>query len=194
MNRPLRQLPAMIFGFVMGATVSAMAGGPAPSTAVSMLLLQAQDEINAITSLAHYVPDPNLRARLESRANRAEAAVDQALVQSGHIGGRPPGGPIHGHVVVVTSDAEMASILYAIGQANFSADRLAVLRSATQGRPFTAAQVGQLIDAMTFSDEQVQAGAMLYPQVVDPQNWFTVYSHLTFSSDRAELSGLTDGR
>ena len=46
---------------------------------------------------------------------------------------------------------------------------MAVLRSATQGRPFTAAQVGQLIDAMTFSDEQVQTGAMLYPLVVDPQ-------------------------
>lgn len=192
MSRPLRQFPAILFGFALGSiTATAIAANPAPRDAVSMLLLQAQDEIHALSTLARAVPDPNVRGRLMFRSDRAEAAIDQALLQAGQIG-RPQGPPPV--VIRVTAEPEMQSMLSAIAAAPFSDDKLAILGSATAGRAFTVAQVGRFIDAMTFSDEQVQAGIMLYPQVVDPQNWYTIYAHLTFSSDREELAAATDRR
>ncbi|MEM9002124.1 MAG: DUF4476 domain-containing protein [Cyanobacteria bacterium P01_F01_bin.86] len=52
---------------------------------------------------------------------------------------------------------------------------------------FTAAQASQIVSAMSFSQEEVQAAVMLYPRVVDLNNWFVVEQALSFEFDRQEL-------
>ncbi|MBE7386147.1 MAG: DUF4476 domain-containing protein [Leptolyngbya sp. SIO1E4] len=52
---------------------------------------------------------------------------------------------------------------------------------------FTAAQASQIVETMRFSDEEVQAAVMLYPRVVDLNNWFVVEQAITFDTARQEL-------
>lgn len=40
---------------------------------------------------------------------------------------------------------------------------------------------------MSFPSEEVQAAVMLYPRVVDLNNWFVVEQALSFSFDRQKL-------
>ena len=52
---------------------------------------------------------------------------------------------------------------------------------------FTAAQAKQIVEKMGFSSEEVQVAVMLYPRLVDLNNWFIVEQALTFRSSRQEL-------
>ncbi|HMV68204.1 MAG TPA: DUF4476 domain-containing protein [Myxococcota bacterium] len=186
-----RQLPTLFAGMILGLTLAgelALATQPAPRDAVVQLLVQADDEVAAIDRIAREVYDPNVRDRLLYRVRRLDAAIDESLVQLGRAP-RPPG-----VAVVVTSEPELMGILAAVQNEAFSSGKLAVLASAAAGRPFTASQAGRLMDAFTFDDDKVEAGALLYPLVVDPQNWYTAYAHLTFDSSKADLRARTEGR
>lgn len=86
-----------------------------------------------------------------------------------------------------TTQADLANIRRAIDGASFRDDKLATLRSASRDRWFTCAQVITLMGEFSFGKDQVEAAAMLHPNVVDPNNWFSVYAALTFDKDRRDL-------
>lgn len=88
---------------------------------------------------------------------------------------------------VVTTPAELAGILRALEGTSFDKDRLPVLRSAVRDRAFTTDQVKTLLGTFDFSKNQVDAAILLHPQVVDPQNWYSVYEVFTFESDKRRL-------
>lgn len=90
------------------------------------------------------------------------------------------------------SDAELADILRAIDAASFSDGKIAVLDSAARDRAFRVAQVVRILDAFSFGSDKVEAGARLYPQVIDPQDWYRVYEALDFTSDREALKARTE--
>lgn len=75
----------------------------------------------------------------------------------------------------------------AIEEESFDDEKLAVLREAARHNVFLVDQAIQLIELFTFSDGKVEAGVILYPQVIDPENWFRVYGAYTFDSDKEEL-------
>lgn len=52
---------------------------------------------------------------------------------------------------------------------------------------FTAAQASQIVGMMRFPNEEVDAAVMLYPRVVDRENWFMVEQAMSFESSRREL-------
>lgn len=190
--RNARTLVSFVAGFSVATALSAgvaTADAPAPREAVVTMLVQAQDELQALDRLSREVIDPNLRDRLIFRAARADAAIDESLRQIGRSPARPPVRP----AIPVTNDAEFGMILGAVQRASFSDDKLHVLSSAARGRYFTTMQVAQVMGAFSFSSDKVDAASMLYPSVVDPQNWFLIYDHLTFSSDREELARRTGG-
>ena len=80
-----------------------------------------------------------------------------------------------------------ASLLAAVDRTPFADEKLAVLGSISRGRSFTVYQVVQLVNEMPFADTKVEAAVMLYPLVVDVQNWYLVYDTIPFSSSRDEL-------
>jgi hypothetical protein len=185
---------ALLAGIILGATLTgdlAVATTPPPRDSVAYMLVQADDEAAALDRLAREVIDPNLRDRLLFRISRLDAALDEALFQMGRAT-RPAPPPVV--VVRTTSEPELLAILGAIQNEPFGDGKMAVMSSAISGRPFTASQAGRIMDAFTFDDDKVEAAAMLYPLVVDLQNWYTVYGHLTFSSSKDELRARTDGR
>ena len=85
------------------------------------------------------------------------------------------------------SNARFKSLLAAIKNESFDKDQLNILRDAMQQGWVTSNQVGQIIDIFSFAGSKVQAGTICYPRVVDKGNFYTVYSHLTFSSSKDEL-------
>lgn len=91
----------------------------------------------------------------------------------------PPPMPVNG--------AELNGIITALNDAAFSREKLAILRSASASRWFTVDQVVRIMHTFDFGRDKVEAAAMLHEAVVDRENWYQVYSALTFGSDQRKL-------
>lgn len=175
----LKSAPTVILSFLLGAVFSF---GAAEATGhyrqLDRLLDEVHEDIEDVEALLPGVPTHTRRAMyrelsdLEGSVLELEAAIERI---------HGPTGP------VAVSPEEFSRIRSAVAAESFSDDQLAVLRSASQGRRFTSAQVSTLMRQFSFSDDRIEAAVMLYPRVADPQNWYTVYDALTFSSDKEEL-------
>lgn len=175
-------------GFVLGLSVAsglALAGAPVLD-AVAAHLTNARQASYDLDHLATQVQDRELRTQLRQATRRLDAELGalEGLVLATQT--RPPAPPPE-PVVYVTGPEDFAAIHAAVSDAPFEDGKLQILADAAVGRWFTVAQVITLIDAFPFSNGKVTAAASLYPQVVDPENWFQVYGKLTFDSDKQEL-------
>ena len=70
---------------------------------------------------------------------------------------------------------------------SFSDGKLSVISGAGLHRWFEVRQVMRLMGLMTFGKDMIEVGALLYPRTVNPQDWYQVYSVLTFDSDKQAL-------
>ena len=86
-------------------------------------------------------------------------------------------------------DQAFGSLLKAVDDAPFSDDQLGILKIAASGY-FTCAQVGELIDQISFSADKVEAVQILRPHIVDPENAYTLNEHLSFSDDRRKVMAM----
>ena len=174
-----KSAPTVILSFLLGAVFSF---GAAEATShyrqLDRLLEEVHEDIDDVQALLPTVPSHSRRALARELVDLEGSALElQAAIDS-----------IHGPAVpVAVSPEEFSRIRRAVAAESFADDQLAVLRSASQGRRFTTAQVSAVMELFSFSDDKVDAAAMLYPQVVDPHNWYTVYDALTFSSDKDML-------
>lgn len=184
-----RRFPTFVAGLVFGLSLSAgaaLAGSPFEMAARS--LRAAADDQAQIQALAVQVREPSVRDQLmiaSSRLARHLADTRGAL----RAEARPPvpQGP------VAMSEGEFSQILCAVRDESFSDDKMAMLRDASRGRAFTTDQVIRMIEPFPFSDDKVDAAALLFSQVVDPWNWYHIYGALTFSSDKDDLRRRTTG-
>ncbi len=85
------------------------------------------------------------------------------------------------------SRAPMDGLRAAIEGESFGDGKVAVLRAAAAGNWFTTDQVIELLPLFAFSDDRVEAAVVLYPRVLDPENWFRVYGAFDFDSDKDEV-------
>lgn len=93
-------------------------------------------------------------------------------------------------VVYAMDEARLANLLRAVDGEPFSDDKLDLLRLGTREQYVTIAQVGRMMDAMTFPDDKVEVARMLQPWVLDPENAWQLNEHLTFSSSKSEVQRL----
>ena len=91
------------------------------------------------------------------------------------------------HQKSAMTSSQFQSLLSAIKNESFDKGQLNVLKDAMQHKWVTSKQVGKIIDIFSFAGSKVQAGTICYPRVVDKDNFYTVYSHLTFSGSKDEL-------
>lgn len=184
-----RSVPSFVAGVVFGLSLSAsvaFAGGPFDSVLRS--LRGAADEATQIQTIAYQVRDPYVRDQLVQSSGRLTQRLADARGALRNEAAPPaPRGP------VATPEFDFGQVLGAMSREPFSDDKFAVLRDASRGRFFTTDQVIRLMEQFPFSSYKVDAAAMLYPQVVDPWNWYNAYSALTFSSDKATLRSRTGG-
>ncbi len=76
------------------------------------------------------------------------------------------------------------NLVHSIKRANFKADKLSRIKAAARSNHFTSRQVKELMQALDFDNDRVEAACALYPRVIDHNNWFMVFDALAFSSNR----------
>ncbi|MFP4597686.1 MAG: DUF4476 domain-containing protein [Persicimonas sp.] len=89
--------------------------------------------------------------------------------------------------VEAMSDADFYALLESIKAESFSSGRMRVVEHAVKYHYFSSAQVRQIVEVMTFGSNRVEVAVLLYPEVVDPANFYQVFSAFTFESNKREV-------
>lgn len=142
---------------------------------------------------------------IEELTDHAQMLADQLGAMALHVGDRggerPPGtvviiqepAPPPVEVVIIDdgpiacSSSDFAQLLRAVGNESFPDNKMTVVRDAARHRWFTVGQVIRLMETQTFSSGKVDLAVDLHRRTVDVENWYQVYSTLTFSGDKDEL-------
>jgi hypothetical protein len=87
------------------------------------------------------------------------------------------------------SPEAFSRLVAAVRSASFDDDKVAVIREAVQSSNnyVTSAQTGSLMDLISFDESRIEAAVACWPHLTDPQNSFSIYSHLNFDSSKDEL-------
>jgi hypothetical protein len=83
--------------------------------------------------------------------------------------------------------AAFATLRGAIQTESFSDGKLTVLRTALADHRLSVQQASQLLPLFDFSSDRVEAAVAIYPRLVDPENFFQLYSAFDFESDKEEV-------
>ena len=87
--------------------------------------------------------------------------------------------------------ADFAALLSLVEEQGFSSDKLGAISAAIDGGVwFTCAQVGQLVDLLSMSQDKVQVVALARGRLVDPNNGFSLLRRFSFSSDKERVRDL----
>lgn len=92
----------------------------------------------------------------------------------------------HDHVEAM-SDREFSRFVAQIQAENFSSDRLQLVQVAAAGNYFTSSQVTAVVHLMTFGSNRVDAAVLLYPRVVDQDDFYQVFAAFTFDSNKRKV-------
>jgi len=90
----------------------------------------------------------------------------------------PPPGP------TIMDPAAFSQLQAAIDEESFSDGKLKVLREAIAAQRIDVDQAAQLLPLFDFSSDRVEACVLLYPALVDPQDFYRLYSSFDFDSDK----------
>lgn len=86
-----------------------------------------------------------------------------------------------------------SSFLYTVKAAPFKSDKMSLIETAVRTSVFTAKQCRRLADLNTFDDDKIEMLQMLYPRVIDKQNFFMVIESLTFISSKDKINDFIKG-
>ncbi len=78
-------------------------------------------------------------------------------------------------------------LLAALEEASFSDEKYAIVKEAASKNYFKSEQVLKILKKFSFESDRLKVAKLLYPRVVDPENFFVVYEAFTFSSSKEEL-------
>jgi hypothetical protein len=130
------------------------------------------------------------KAREElDEARRALAQAPLAYSQPYPQQPQPPSPPPTPSVQPIP-DYQLQQLVRAVGAESFSSDKLRVVEDAARYHYFTVAQVSQVLNLFSFSDDRMQAVRMLWPRVLDRENGHRLYGAFKFSSEKEELRGV----
>lgn len=85
------------------------------------------------------------------------------------------------------SAPEFQRFLSEVKKASFSQGKLEVVKDVAARHYFTTEQIIATMKVISFSDAKVETAAAMHPHVVDPQNFYQVYSQLPFEEDKQAL-------
>jgi hypothetical protein len=82
------------------------------------------------------------------------------------------------------------SLAAQVSDASFSSEKLDTISSAASTNTFTAAQVARLLGEISMSGDQLEALAVLAPQLEDPNNAAPIVAVFSFSSDQKKAAAM----
>ncbi|WP_300600191.1 DUF4476 domain-containing protein [Niabella sp.] len=84
-------------------------------------------------------------------------------------------------------DADANALAAAIGSKVFDNDKEAILRAGTKYNSFTTAQVRQWISSFSFGSNKLKMAKLVFPQVLDKQNYHQLRDSFTFLGEQTEF-------
>ena len=85
------------------------------------------------------------------------------------------------------TDPEFSRFYSQLQRTTFASSKKDLVTDVMAGASVTSDQVARVMGLFTFSSDKIAVAAIMYPSVVDPHNFYAVYSELTFESDRKKL-------
>lgn len=154
-----------------GAKDKLVPGAKSAATAKQMAadLREALDLVNTL-------PKGKTRDRLELLLRRAQDKADDIKSDMAALAAAAKPAAV--------SEADFAKILAGLKAQTFDKDKVPFVENLGKSRHYTCAQVGALLKVFSFDDGRGKAAVALYPQILDPENFFTVLEVFTFDSGR----------
>jgi hypothetical protein len=90
--------------------------------------------------------------------------------------------------VIVMNDATFRHFKKTVEEESFSSNKMELLENQLNVHYFTAHQIAELVDVLSFDSDQLKFAKMAYVRTADPQNYFSVVEKLKFSSSKKELN------
>jgi hypothetical protein len=92
------------------------------------------------------------------------------------------------HVLVPMSDSDFELLCASIRSKHFDSSRLQVARQALGTNYFTAYQIREIMQLLTFESSRLELAKQAYHRVVDKERYYLVYDAFTFESSIDELN------
>ena len=89
----------------------------------------------------------------------------------------------------IMSESSLATIVRNVRREVYSESRLSYMQRAVEGRELRCSQLASLLGLLTFSDDRIALVEKIGSQVVDAENYPTLYRYFPFESDRTALVG-----
>nr|WP_320057408.1 DUF4476 domain-containing protein [uncultured Bacteroides sp.] len=93
----------------------------------------------------------------------------------------------------VMDNNTFSSFLSAVKAAPFKSDKMDLIETAVQTSAFTIQQCKRLVELNTFDDEKIEMIQLLYPRIVDKQNFFMLLESLSFISSKDKINDFIKG-
>jgi len=82
---------------------------------------------------------------------------------------------------------DLARFLEELDDATFSDAKAAMITEFARSNWFTTTQAGMILEEVPFGTDMVDAAVAMYPHLIDPENTYRLYEHITFDDDRELL-------
>ena len=175
----------------LGASVSATAQTPARPLAadveVRAELTALRVDLAALEGLLEGTVPAAERARVLPRMAALRARLDAVLARLVDTRGPITDGPPSGLAALPMAEDTFERLEATLRKTPRGGARQALIADAARGNRFSARQVRQLLDHLSFTDEKLQAVRVLAPRLSDPENGFELSPAFRLDADRAAL-------
>lgn len=86
------------------------------------------------------------------------------------------------------SATSFAQLKRTIGDQSFDQTRVNIAKQAIKDNAFTAAQVKEVLELLSFEDSKLELAKLMYPVTTDRSNFIIVYDVFSFSSSKDKLA------
>lgn len=143
---------------------------------------ELSDGLQRVDRATNQLRDRKVQKKLQRMIDDAQARAAEYLsnYDDGYGGG-------YDTSYQAISGSDLEKIVSRVLDASFADDQLDLVKSASKVNHFTVDQVVALMKACTFEDTKIEVAVLLYPRIVDPNNWYLVNDGFTFSSSKKTL-------
>jgi DNA-binding TFAR19-related protein (PDSD5 family) len=171
-------------GLLLTNSASAQRGGSATrddrmQARVTASVAGLKSDLRDARRLLADIDDRQLREQLELLLSRAALKAEDLEEL---LGGAP-----RGRVQLPISDADFAKLIENIKEQSFDEQKLEFVKTFAKGRPLNCDQVTRLLKTFSFDDDRIAAAVILYPGLVDSENFFEVLKIFPFDSSRKQV-------
>lgn len=135
---------------------------------------QMLKDLQEARDLLKRMPPSGNRDRIELLLTRTELQLKQALGKMSDTLSKPK----------AISNEEFNSLSVSMRNQAFDKDKYQFIENFVAGRHVTSIQASQLLKHFSFDPDRIKAAVMLYPQVIDPENFHKALEAFTFETSR----------